>query len=417
MAQIPQIETVSGIGNGSTGSYQHESNAGRTAAGDNDKSVKPFTSLVFPNDLNPDNYYPEAMCFTIKKRISLNLNDVAKQTGESFDRIKKVYSDENARQNKPVKEKQEEGKAEDSQNKIKTGVSPNNLELIGGELITAAQNLANLRDQRRREAIRTGSNIVGSIYLNMPSSIQYNDSMNWEGRQLGAIGAITKGAIDGGGSEGAIAGEALGKAGILAGGAVGGMIGKLLDAAKIPVGGGLGAIIGGVAGGGPIQNAVEASIGAVQNPYEEMMFSGITFRNFNFDFIFRPRTQAEIETVDKLIKAFRRYSRPSFPLSKGKDGKEKRTFGKAVMNYPHEFDIQFLTSSEGDFETYTQNKYLPKIKTCVLESIATNYTPNGVWAAYENGTPVAVTLTLGFKEKELVMAGEITDDTFGAHGY
>ena len=106
-----------------------------------------------------------------------------------------------------------------------------------------------------------------------------------------------------------------------------------------------------------------------------------------------------------------------FPLSKGKDGKEKRTFGKAVMNYPHEFDIQFLTSSEGDFETYTQNKYLPKIKTCVLESIATNYTPNGVWAAYENGTPVAVTLTLGFKEKELVMAGEITDDTFGAHGY
>ena len=38
--------------------------------------IKTFESLVYPLEMKPENFYPEAMCFTIKKRIGLTLNDV-----------------------------------------------------------------------------------------------------------------------------------------------------------------------------------------------------------------------------------------------------------------------------------------------------------------------------------------------------
>ena len=148
------------------------------------------------------------------------------------------------------------------------------------------------------------------------------------------------------------------------------------------------------------------------NPYEEMMFSGITFRTFNFDFVFRPESLDEIKVVDNIIKAFRRYSRPSFTSEKN--------LGKSIMNYPMEYGIEFLTADEGNTEfkgqgpkepaageVYTRNKHLPRIKTCVCEKVSTNYTAQGVWAAYNSGAPVAISLSLGFKEKELVMDTDV----------
>jgi hypothetical protein len=90
------------------------------------------------------------------------------------------------------------------------------------------------------------------------------------------------------------------------------------------------------------------------------------------------------------------------------------------MNYPMEYGIEFLTADEGNtaFEgedakkkaegdVYKTNTHLPFIKTCVCESISTNYTPQSVWAAYNSGAPVAISLSLGFKEKELVMEKDV----------
>ena len=42
-----------------------------------------------------------------------------------------------------------------------------------------------------------------------------------------------------------------------------------------------------------------------------------------------------------------------------------------------------------------------RIKTCALTGVAVNYTPEGMWNAYEEGQPVAITLTLRFSELEL----------------
>ena len=43
-----------------------------------------------------------------------------------------------------------------------------------------------------------------------------------------------------------------------------------------------------------------------------------------------------------------------------------------------------------------------RIKTCACTGAAVNYTPQGMWNAYEKGQPVAITLTLRFNELEPV---------------
>ena len=42
-----------------------------------------FPSLVYPIEMRPERFYPEAMCFTIKKRIGLSLNDVSEVVKKS----------------------------------------------------------------------------------------------------------------------------------------------------------------------------------------------------------------------------------------------------------------------------------------------------------------------------------------------
>ena len=70
------------------------------------------------------------------------------------------------------------------------------------------------------------------------------------------------------------------------------------------------------------------------------------------------------------------------------------------------------TSGKGENEGYELNSNVPKLKTCVCDSVTTNYSPQNMWTAHENGVPVAVTLGLHFQETELVMAQDVLDDNF-----
>ena len=53
-----------------------------------------------------------------------------------------------------------------------------------------------------------------------------------------------------------------------------------------------------------------------------------------------------------------------------------------------------------------ENRYLPKYADCVLENIGVNYAPNG-YAAHVDGAPVQTTLTITFKEIELIDKNKI----------
>lgn len=236
---------------------------------------------------------------------------------------------------------------------------------------------------------------LGSVYLNMPNNIALSEAAGWGGESLGVVGALTKGGLKSGDGDmvSSLLGAGAGSAGQVLAAAGGGIVGSVLGRMGLAMGG-----IVGMVGGSAIQKGAEAAFSVAQNPYMEMMFSGIGFRQFKFDFVFHPRHKSEIREVGKIIQAFRQHSRPNWVGN---------MLGKSFMEYPQEYQIHFLTDVKGN---WMPNQHLPKLKPCVCSNVETNFTPNNIWSAYKDGAPVAITLGLSFQEKELYMADDVASE-------
>jgi hypothetical protein len=265
------------------------------------------------------------------------------------------------------------------------------------EIIKEGVAYLSLASDALKEVRRQNSLIdpLGSVYLNMPNNIALSEEAGWGGESLGVVGALTKGGLKSGDGDmvSSLLGAGAGSAGQILAAAGGGIVGSVLGKMGIAMGG-----IIGMVGGGAIQKGAEAAFSVAQNPYMEMMFSGIGFRQFKFDFVFHPRHKTEIREVGKIIQAFRKHSRPKWVGG---------MLGKSFMEYPQEYQIHFLTGFKG---SWIPNQHLPTLKPCVCSNVETNFTPNNIWSAYKDGAPVAITLGLSFQEKELYMADDVASE-------
>jgi hypothetical protein len=128
------------------------------------------------------------------------------------------------------------------------------------------------------------------------------------------------------------------------------------------------------------------AMGYVFNPQEQVLFEGMDFRTFNMSFTFTPFSSDEAQQVRNIIKTFRKNAAPTI-----------RTGGAQGFFYtpPSVFDISFLKGG-------SVNENINKLKECVLTDVTVNYAPNGTWSTYDDGMPVQTTLSLSFKEIELV---------------
>ena len=118
--------------------------------------------------------------------------------------------------------------------------------------------------------------------------------------------------------------------------------------------------------------------GAVINPNMELLFSGPSLRNFSYSFKMTPRFEQEANNVRTIIKAFKRNMAP-----KGAGGDFLKT--------PNIFQIEYLYQGKA-------HPYLNRIKLCALTNVATNYTGDGTYATYSDGSPISMQLNLTFSE-------------------
>ena len=150
--------------------------------------------------------------------------------------------------------------------------------------------------------------------------------------------------------------------------------------------------------GGP-GSAISASLfGAVLNPQLELLYSSPEFRTFRFEFMLYPRSKKEAKEVQKIIHRLKFHQAPEI-LQGGVAG--------LFLVPPSEFDISFYYNGQ-------INNNIPKISTCVLANIETDYAPNGQFSAYEipsergapelggTGMPVGIRLALTFKETQIL---------------
>ena len=142
--------------------------------------------------------------------------------------------------------------------------------------------------------------------------------------------------------------------------------------------------------------------GTIINPNMELLFDAPTIRAFKFQFKMTPRNRREAEQIRLIIRAFKRNMAPR---AAGKTPKEKE--GAWFLKSPNVFELRYRTGNKN-------HKYLHKFKQCFLTDIAVNYTGDGVYSTYEDGSPVSYLMDLSFKELEPIYDIDY-DSTEGQH--
>ena len=125
------------------------------------------------------------------------------------------------------------------------------------------------------------------------------------------------------------------------------------------------------------------ALGYMINPQLLVLFRGIDFRHFQFDFVFTPRDPQEAANIRNIIKAFRFHAAP-----------EIKTDLEIYYVAPSTFDIEICYKNK-------ENLNVSKISTCVLTNYSVDYSPYG-WSTYVGGHPCQITLSLLFMETSII---------------
>tara|TARA_R100001443_G_scaffold61704_2_gene71793 strand:- start:4259 stop:5278 length:1020 start_codon:yes stop_codon:yes gene_type:complete len=221
-----------------------------------------------------------------------------------------------------------------------------------------------------------------SILLFMPEDIQAQYGANWGGVGVGVGQANAASFI--GGKAGSIS-EAIGNTFETTTGGL-----KLLgyDLAKQAINKGL--------GGSLTTNQLMGGVsGTIVNPNVELMYEAPELRGFNLNFKMMPRSETEAKNIFTICQTLKKAMLPSF----GGTVADKFTSG-ALLTIPKIVSAKFMTGNK-------LNKYVTQFKPCAITNVNINYTPDGSYATYEDGSPVATLLSIQFKELKLIFENEI----------
>lgn len=120
-----------------------------------------------------------------------------------------------------------------------------------------------------------------------------------------------------------------------------------------------------------------AGAGVIINPYLFLLFKHPNFKSIEMSWTFVADNAQESDTISKIVDALKYHASP--------------TAVGPFMRYPDVFYVRLNP----------EPKFTFRIKPCIIEAVAVDYSGGEVPAFYKNGAPVAVNLTIRFKEIEI----------------
>ena len=131
------------------------------------------------------------------------------------------------------------------------------------------------------------------------------------------------------------------------------------------------------------------------NNYMALVYGGPNeFRQHAFAFKFFPRNPAETNTVQKIIEEFKRGTLPR--MSTSVTGATGKNLLDPYFKSPRQHTIKFMKG--GETGGGSKNTYLFTIGKSVITNMEINYDPQGTVGFHDDGSPVAIDLSLTFKE-------------------
>lgn len=154
------------------------------------------------------------------------------------------------------------------------------------------------------------------------------------------------------------------------------------------------------------EQGFSAARGTAVNPFATLVFSGVPLKNFTFDWTFSPETRSDSDNLQEVIRIIRKNILPSYQSATGIDT-DISTIKRGLLKYPSVVDITFLGIDQ---------KYYFKLKTAMIVSITTNYTPNGL-AILSGGKPADITLSMTITEAQIHTAEDYSTSSIDFTGF
>ena len=139
--------------------------------------------------------------------------------------------------------------------------------------------------------------------------------------------------------------------------------------------------------------------GAILNPNVELMYGGTDLRNFSLKYKLVPRDFDETVAINQILNTFKKAMLPKLDPGAVMGTTSPGIF-KGFIGVPDLCRVAFMKGSK-------EHPRLPRYKMCAITAVDVNYTPDGAYATYRDGQPVAVELSLSFQETKMVFSEEI----------
>lgn len=149
-------------------------------------------------------------------------------------------------------------------------------------------------------------------------------------------------------------------------------------------------MVNAVPGLGGARDLRSIELGAIPSPKMELMFRGVSRREFSFAFTFLPESKVDMLDVQEIIKEFKLRMHPKFDLNSG----------TRRQSIPDIFEIAY-------HHTQGRNLNLHRIASCFLKKMDVTYGGDQFQTFKSDGdsmdgAPVKTTMTLNFGEIELI---------------
>lgn len=244
---------------------------------------------------------------------------------------------------------------------------------------------------------------LGIVYLPMPNQVVDSNSCAWDGNSMNSLSAGAVAEV--GKNLKAYAGAALGGQALQSTTGVGspqmmvliGLLTNLATSGALANNPSLQALVTtdiqskilAMAGQGVDPETILArAAGIVPNSNLEFLFKGPALRSFNnFSWRMTARSVGEAKAIRNLIRFFKQGMAPK--KFTGRSGEPSYMLGT-----PNVFKLEYKTVGN------KINQAVNQFKTCALTQFATNYTPDSFWAAYDEGQPLSVSISMAFTELE-----------------
>jgi hypothetical protein len=147
---------------------------------------------------------------------------------------------------------------------------------------------------------------------------------------------------------------------------------------------------------------VSRTTGQVLNPNMELLFKGVSLREFAFEYDLAPRDGNEAKEIKKIITTLKKAMAP-------RTSSDNSAGSGLFISAPRVFQLEYRSGNK-------KHPFLHSFKPMAMKGMAVNYTGSGNYSVYGDSTPVHMKISMNFQELNPIYFEDYSDSDIGV-GY